>query len=209
MLSAHECSSQGREAPSVGVQTGCERKKTRKRESRSRTFTRKRGEPLNCRCVLALTYSQSSSVHKSRPIFHPFSLQALRPPLYGWCILSLSLSPLLCPSCSPTHPLNRSLFSLFYLFFSFFSLVHSLPTQRYEPSHLLHDRKGEEGVESGGERGRKVCKAVYINDVRKPAIDIELIFKFVCVPVATCSANCRSTVHCQGSLLLTFHPLTE
>lgn len=123
--------------------------------------------------------------------------------------LSLSLSPLLCPSCSPTHPLNRSLFSLFYLFFSFFSLVHSLPTQRYEPSHLLHDRKGEEGVESGGERGRKVCKAVYINDVRKPAIDIELIFKFVCVPVATCSANCRSTVHCQGSLLLTFHPLTE
>lgn len=208
VLSAHECSSQGREAASVGVQTGCERKKTRKRERRSRTFTRKRGEPLNCRCVLALTYSQSSSVHKSRPIFHPFSLRVLRPPLYGWCILSLSL--LLCPSCSPTRPLNRSLFSLFYLFFFFFfSLVHSLPTQRYEPSHLLHDRKGEEGVESGGERGRKVCKAVYINDVRKPAIDIELIFKLVCVPVTTCSGICCSTVHCQGSLPLTFQPLTE
>lgn len=123
--------------------------------------------------------------------------------------LSLSVSPSLPLLFSHSPSKSFSLLPLLSFFFSFFSLVHSLPTQRYEPSHLLHDRKGEEGVESGGERGRKVCKAVYINDVRKPAIDIELIFKFVCVPVATCSANCCSTVHCQGSLLLTFHPLTE
>lgn len=159
VLSAHECSSQGREAASVGVQTGCERKKTRKRERRSRTFTRKRGEPLNCRCVLALTYSQSSSVHKSRPIFHPFSLRVLRPPLYGWCILSLSL--LLCPSCSPTRPLNRSLFSLFYLFLFFFFrwFIPYLPnaTSRHTCCTTERERKGLRAAEKEGGRCVRLC----------------------------------------------------
>lgn len=105
------------------------------------------GEPSNCRCVLALTYSQSSSVYKSRPIFHPFSSSVL---LFAADAQRLSLSHPL------SLPLNRSLSPSF-----FFRWFIRLPTRRYEPSHLLHDRKGEEGgsrvTEEPGGRCVRAC----------------------------------------------------
>lgn len=103
----------------------------RERERRgSRTFTRKRGEPSNCRCVLVLTYSQSSSVHKSRPIFHPFQ---------------------------PFHPFEPSvlLFTADASSLSFFSLVHS-PTY-YPPPRavtLVARQKGR-GRDRGGRRRKE------------------------------------------------------
>lgn len=126
---------------------------------------------MNRRTVLALTYSQSSSVYKSRPIFHPFSSSVL---LFAADAQRLSLSHPL------SLPLNRSLSPSF-----FFSLVHSPTYPPLRAITLVARQKGRgRGVEGNGGTGWKVCKSMYINDVRNTAIDIELILKLaVCVCV--------------------------
>lgn len=126
------------------------------------------GEPSNCPGVDVL--AKLVCIQKST---HFPSFLLFRPPLRGWCATSLSLSP----SFPPSKPFSLSLF--------FFSLVHSPTYPPLRAITLVARQKGRgRGVEGNGGTGWKVCKGMYINDVRNTAIDIELILKLaVCVCV--------------------------
>lgn len=153
------------------------------RERQSRSFTRKRGkggwtvELQVCPGVDVL--AKLVCIQKST---HFPSFLLFRPPLRGWCATSLSLSP----SFPPSKPFSLSLF--------FFSLVHSPTYPPLRAITLVARQKGRgRGVEGNGGTGWKVCKGMYINDVRNTAIDIELILKLaVCVCVRKLMAVYRS-----------------
>ena len=78
---------------------------------------------------------------------------------------------------------TRELFEYWKGCYVFFSLVHSPTYPPLRAITLVARQKGRgRGVEGNGGTGWKVCKGMYINDVRNTAIDIELILKLaVCV----------------------------
>lgn len=156
------------------------------RERQSRSFTRKRGkggwtiELQVCPGVDVL--AKLVCIQKST---HFPSFLLFRPPLRGWCATSLSLSP----SFPPSKPFSLSLF--------LFSLVHSPTYPPLRAITLVARQKGRgRGVEGNGGTGWKVCKGMYINDVRNTAIDIELILKLaMCV--------------CVRKLMAVYHSMKE